>query len=75
MMRTKSYRALLIGALVWCALFTGLMGLLNVNRLHWAYAFSTLFGLGTAVTTVIPSESSAMVGDAQYALTILQLSL
>lgn len=37
------------------------MGLLNADRLHWAYAFSTLFGLGTAVTTVIPSESLATV--------------
>lgn len=32
----------------------GLMGLVNSQRLPWAYAFSTLFGIGTAVTTVIP---------------------
>lgn len=77
--KTKSYRIMLIGALLWCALFTGmlpcsshtrnstrstdgltgLMGLLNPDRLKWAYAFSALFGIGTAVTTVIPSKSSA----------------
>jgi hypothetical protein len=30
------------------------MALVNSERLSWAYAFSTLFGIGTAVTTVIP---------------------
>lgn len=30
------------------------MGLVNAERLSWASAFSTLFGIGTAVTTVIP---------------------
>lgn len=30
------------------------MALINPNRLSWAYAFSALFGIGTAVTTVIP---------------------
>lgn len=30
------------------------MALINANRLSWAYAFSALFGIGTAVTTVIP---------------------
>lgn len=53
--KTHSYRTLLIGALVWCALFTGLMGLVDHSRLKMAFAFSALFGLGTAVTTVIPS--------------------
>ncbi|KAG9495621.1 hypothetical protein J7337_012175 [Fusarium musae] len=32
----------------------GLMALLNPSRLSWAYAFSAMFGCGTAVTTVIP---------------------
>jgi hypothetical protein len=30
------------------------MALTNPHRLSWAYAFSALFGIGTAVTTVIP---------------------
>src|ERR1700733_7326895 len=30
------------------------MALINPSRLSWAYAFSALFGIGTAVTTVIP---------------------
>jgi len=30
------------------------MALQNPNRLSWAYAFSALFGIGTAITTVIP---------------------
>src|ERR1700744_3902606 len=30
------------------------MALINPNRLSWAYAFSAMFGIGTAVTTVIP---------------------
>jgi len=30
------------------------MALIDPNRLSWAYAFSALFGIGTAVTTVIP---------------------
>jgi hypothetical protein len=30
------------------------MVLINPNRLSWAYAFSAMFGIGTAVTTVIP---------------------
>jgi MFS family permease len=71
MASTKSYRVLLVSALFWCSLFTGkscplhgrpptnrylgLMSLVNSKRLSWAYAFSTLFGIGTAVTTVIPS--------------------
>lgn len=54
MAATKSYRTLLIVALFWCSLWTGLMGLVNAERLHWAFAFTTLFGIGTAVTTVIP---------------------
>ncbi|KAJ5633750.1 hypothetical protein N7528_001592 [Penicillium herquei] len=54
MARTKSYRVMLIAALLWCSLFTGLMALINPQRLSWAYAFSALFGMGTAVTTVIP---------------------
>jgi len=33
------------------------MGLVNSQRLPWAYAFSTLFGIGTAVTTVIPGKA------------------
>lgn len=32
------------------------MALLNPDRLNWLYAFSALFGIGTAVTTVIPGE-------------------
>ncbi|KAI5194254.1 hypothetical protein E4T38_09625 [Aureobasidium subglaciale] len=52
--KTHSYRILLIGALLWCSLFTGLMGLIDSSRLKMALAFSALFGLGTAVTTVIP---------------------
>ncbi|KAF4341205.1 drug facilitator PEP5 [Fusarium beomiforme] len=36
------------------SLFVGLMALLNPSRLSWAYAFSAMFGCGTAVTTVIP---------------------
>ncbi|KUL90297.1 hypothetical protein ZTR_01916 [Talaromyces verruculosus] len=35
-------------------LFTGLMAMIDEQRLSWAYAFSSLFGIGTAVTTVIP---------------------
>ncbi|KAE9379771.1 MFS general substrate transporter [Stipitochalara longipes BDJ] len=54
MASTRSYRVMLVVALFWCSLFTGLMGLVNSQRLPWAYAFSTLFGIGTAVTTVIP---------------------
>ncbi|KAJ5771540.1 hypothetical protein N7520_002069 [Penicillium odoratum] len=54
MARTKSYRVMLVVALLWCSLFTGLMALVNPQRLSWAYAFSALFGMGTAVTTVIP---------------------
>ncbi|KAI4723378.1 hypothetical protein E4T48_00572 [Aureobasidium sp. EXF-10727] len=51
---TQSYRILLIAALLWCSLFTGLMALIDASRLKMAFAFSALFGLGTAVTTVIP---------------------
>lgn len=58
MASTKSYREMLVAALFWCSLFTGLMGLINANRLSWTYAFSTLFGIGTAVTTTIPGKSS-----------------
>ncbi|ENH73508.1 Putative MFS-type transporter C16A3.17c [Fusarium oxysporum f. sp. cubense race 1] len=54
MARTKSYRTILVASLIWCSLFVGLMALLNPSRLSWAYAFSALFGCGTAVTTVIP---------------------
>ena len=32
------------------------MALIDPSRLHWTYAFTTLFGIGTAVTTVIPSK-------------------
>lgn len=81
MARTKSYRVMLIGALLWCALFTGesrgvvwnmeepqpltqyclgLMSMLNQSRLTWAYAFSAMFGIGTAVTTVIPIVALAL---------------
>lgn len=56
MASTKSYREMLVMALFWCSLFTGLMGLVNANRLSWTYAFSTLFGIGTAVTTTIPGK-------------------
>jgi hypothetical protein len=71
---TRSYRAFLVAALAWCALFTGepraqyfsllqsllilhwlgLMGLVTADRKGLAYAFSALFGAGTAVTTTIP---------------------
>lgn len=54
MASTRSYRTMLVAALFWCSLFTGLMALVNSQRLSWAYAFSTLFGIGTAVTTTIP---------------------
>ncbi|KAF2665100.1 MFS general substrate transporter [Microthyrium microscopicum] len=54
MARTKSYRTLLVGALFWCSLWSGLMALQNQNRLSWAYTFSSLLGIGTAVTTTIP---------------------
>lgn len=54
MASTRSYRSMLVIALFWCSLFTGLMALVNSHRLSWAYAFSTLFGIGTAVTTTIP---------------------
>ncbi|CAK7205296.1 hypothetical protein SEUCBS139899_008065 [Sporothrix eucalyptigena] len=60
MARTKSYRTLLVCCLLWCSLFTGLMALLNDKRLSWAYAFSALFGAGTAVTTVIPVVALAL---------------
>lgn len=30
------------------------MAMVTPTRLNWAYAFSALFGIGTAVTTVIP---------------------
>ncbi|KAH7420217.1 major facilitator superfamily permease [Cadophora sp. MPI-SDFR-AT-0126] len=60
MASTKSYRILLISALFWCSLFTGLMGLVTSHRLSWAYAFSTLFGIGTAVTTTIPAPVVAL---------------
>ncbi|EMC96069.1 hypothetical protein BAUCODRAFT_25017 [Baudoinia panamericana UAMH 10762] len=52
--RTKSYRILLVASLLWCSLFTGLMGLINPSRLSVALAMSALFGIGTAVTTVLP---------------------
>lgn len=57
MARTQSYRLLLVVALGWCSLFTGLMALLTPDRLSLLYAFSAMFGIGTAVTTVIPSKS------------------
>lgn len=60
MARTKSYRTLLVCALFWCSLFTGLMALVNSSRRSWAYAFTTLFGIGTAVTTTIPSKSPVL---------------
>ncbi|KAK6083339.1 siderophore iron transporter [Seiridium cupressi] len=54
MAHTKSYRLLLVLALFWCSLFAGLMGLTDSSRLSWAYGFSSMLGLGTAVTTTIP---------------------
>ncbi|KAJ0116963.1 hypothetical protein J7T55_003377 [Diaporthe amygdali] len=80
MARTKSYRVMLVAALLWCALFTGkplrvvvlehsqpltkstpgLMAMLNPSRQGWAYAFSAMFGIGTAVTTVIPIVALAL---------------
>lgn len=54
--KKRSYRLLLVFALSWCSLFTGLMGLLNPARINFPYAFSAMFGIGTAVTTVIPSK-------------------
>lgn len=56
MAKTKSYRVMLVCALLWCSLFTGPMAMINEQRLSWAYAFSLLFGIGTAVTTVIPGS-------------------
>lgn len=75
--KTQGYRLLLVLALGWCALFTGmlicalprilkstliritgLLALLNPARVSWLYAFSAMLGIGTAVTTVIPGESS-----------------
>lgn len=38
----------------------GLMAILNPSRLSWAYAFSAMFGIGTAVTTVIPIVALAL---------------
>jgi hypothetical protein len=32
------------------------MGLVTAERKSWAYAFSALFGAGTAVTTTIPGN-------------------
>ncbi|ESZ93759.1 major facilitator superfamily permease [Sclerotinia borealis F-4128] len=70
MASTKSYRSMLVGALFWCALFTGLMATVTSSRLPMALAFSTLFGLGTAVTTTIPgvalglSVPSFLIGTA-----------
>lgn len=64
MAKTKSYRVMLVCALLWCSLFTGLMAMVNEQRLSWAYAFSSLFGIGTAVTTVIPGTyPSTCCGD------------
>lgn len=40
--------------------YIGLMALVNENRLNWALAFTTLFGLGTAVTTTIPIVALAL---------------
>lgn len=34
--------------------------MLNPSRLSWAYAFSAMFGIGTAVTTVIPIVALAL---------------
>jgi hypothetical protein len=36
------------------------MGLVTSERLNWASAFSTLFGIGTAVTTTIPVTALAL---------------
>ncbi|KAF7924380.1 uncharacterized protein EAE98_007431 [Botrytis deweyae] len=55
MASTKAYRWMLVGSLFWCALFTGLMAMVTSTRLPMAFAFTTLFGLGTAVTTTIPT--------------------
>ncbi|KAJ5371380.1 MFS general substrate transporter [Penicillium cataractarum] len=60
MASTKSYKTLLVAALLWCSLFTGLMGLITAERKSWAYAFSALFGAGTAVTTTIPVTALAL---------------
>lgn len=32
------------------------MALLNPDRINYLYAFSAMFGAGTAVTTVIPGK-------------------
>ena len=60
MAKTKSYRVLLVGALLWCAVFIGLLSLLNQHRLAMACIFSALFGLGTAVVTVVPVAALAL---------------
>ena len=36
------------------------MGLVTSTRLSWSYAFSSLFGIGTAVTTTIPVTALAL---------------
>lgn len=36
------------------------MALLNPNRLSWLFAFSAMFGIGTAVTTVIPGKQKGI---------------
>ena len=53
MARTKSYRMILVIALVWCALFVALLALVNPNRKALWLALSALAGLGTAVTTSV----------------------
>lgn len=60
MARTKSFKALLVGALSWCGLFLGLMALVTHKRLAMACVFSALFGVATAVTTVIPITTIAL---------------
>ncbi|KAG8412656.1 hypothetical protein J3459_013901 [Metarhizium acridum] len=52
---TRSYRAFLVAALSWW-----LMGLVTAGRKSWSYAFSALFGAGTAVTTTIPVTALAL---------------
>lgn len=64
--KTQSYRILLIAALLWCSLFTGLMGLVDASKLKMAFAFSALFGIGTAVTTVVPSMYVRVLSRQSY---------
>jgi hypothetical protein len=42
------------------------MGLITPERKSWAYAFSALFGAGTAVTTTIPGKILLFISDTEH---------